>query len=321
MRFPFHISGSEVPDGIVTISPDGLIALVLFPPTYSSNDGGPNDRAADNGPAHENTFAAGALPVDLAEERKTMTRQGQIRRQGGDEGQPRNVLTALVLQSGGFGEGGRAAERVPVGLSSFRSCHDEGAGLCCLQPRRTKPPHYRASLFDVRGRARSHGVAASPRFRSKPGAAIGKLNEMLRENEPEMPEINTDKVCFVVTKSRELLSEDVGAERDDSNPTDDGFAVVLTDAGDRPARRELVEFIEGLDAGERDALVALVWIGRGDFEGSDWRAALKLARERREVDIAKYLLGIPLLPDYLEDALSAFDQSCRGFEEREEPGI
>jgi hypothetical protein len=32
-------------------------------------------------------------------------------------------------------------------------------------------------------------------------------------------------------------------------------------------------------------------------------------------------LGLPLLPDYLEDALSAFDQSCRGFEEREEPGI
>ena len=118
-----------------------------------------------------------------------------------------------------------------------------------------------------------------------------------------------------------LLSEDVGAERDDSNPTDDGFSVVLTDSGDRPARLELIEFLEGLDADERDALVALVWIGRGDFEGSDWRAALKQARERREADIAKYLLGIPLLPDYLEDALSAFDQSCRSFEEREEPGI
>jgi hypothetical protein len=152
-------------------------------------------------------------------------------------------------------------------------------------------------------------------------ATIRKLNQMLSENEPEMPEINTDKVCFVVTKSRELLSEDVGAERDDSNPTDDGFSVVLTDSGDRPARLELVEFLEGLDADERDALVALVWIGRGDFESSDWRAALEQARERREADIAKYLLGIPLLPDYLEDALSAFDQSCRGFEEREEPGI
>ncbi len=144
---------------------------------------------------------------------------------------------------------------------------------------------------------------------------------MPRENEPEMPEINTDKVCFVVAKSRELLSEDVGAQRDDSNPTDDRFAVVLTNSGDRPARLELVGFINALDADELDALVALVWIGRGDHEPADWRAAVKQASERREGNTAKYLTGIPLLPDYLEDALSAFDQSCRGFEEREEPGI
>jgi hypothetical protein len=144
---------------------------------------------------------------------------------------------------------------------------------------------------------------------------------MLRENEPEMPEINTDKVCFVVAKSRELLSEDVGARSDASNPSDDHFSVVLTDAGDRPARLELVEFIQGLDADELDGLVALMWIGRGDFERADWRAAVTQARERREGDTATYLLGIPLLPDYLEDALSGFDQSCRSFEEREEPGI
>jgi hypothetical protein len=140
---------------------------------------------------------------------------------------------------------------------------------------------------------------------------------MPRENEPEMPEINTDKVCFVVAKSRELLSEDVGAPNDDSNPTDDGFAIVLTDAGDRPARRELVEFIEAFDADELDPLVALVWIGRGDFERAEWPAALTLARERREGDTAKYLLGIPLPPDDLEEALSAFDQSRARFEERE----
>jgi hypothetical protein len=144
---------------------------------------------------------------------------------------------------------------------------------------------------------------------------------MLRENEPDMPEIATDKVCFVVAKSRELLSEDVGAQRDASNATDDGFVSALTDSGDRPARLELTEFIEALDVDELDALVALAWIGRGDFEGADWRAAVKLAGERREGDTATYLMGLPLLPDYLADALSAFDQSCRGFEEREEPGI
>jgi hypothetical protein len=144
---------------------------------------------------------------------------------------------------------------------------------------------------------------------------------MLRENEPEMPEISTDKVCFVVAKSRELLAEDVGAQSDGSNPTDDGFVAVLTDAGDRPARLELVEFIDALDADELDALVALTWIGRGDFERADWRAAVKTAGERRAGDTAKYLTGLPLLPDYLQDALSAFDQSCRAFEEREEAGL
>ncbi len=144
---------------------------------------------------------------------------------------------------------------------------------------------------------------------------------MLRENEPEMPEISVDKVCFVVAKSRELLAEDVGAQPDGSNSADDRFAAVLTDAGDRPARQELVEFINALDADELDALVALAWIGRGDFERADWRAAVKSAGERREGDTAKYLTGLPLLPDYLEDALSAFDQSCQGFEEREESGL
>jgi hypothetical protein len=34
---------------------------------------------------------------------------------------------------------------------------------------------------------------------------------MQRDNEPEMPEISVDKVCFIVVKSRELLSEEEGA--------------------------------------------------------------------------------------------------------------
>jgi hypothetical protein len=144
---------------------------------------------------------------------------------------------------------------------------------------------------------------------------------MQHENEPDMPEINTDKVCFIVTKSRELLSEDVGAETDASNATDDGFSSILTDAGDRSVRKELREFIEALDVDERNALVALTWIGRGDFEASDWRAAVREAGANQEAASASYFLNMPMLPDFLEDALSSFDQSCRSFEEREEPGI
>jgi len=132
------------------------------------------------------------------------------------------------------------------------------------------------------------------------------------ESERPMPEINPAKVCFIVEKSREYLGEDVGVEADESNPTDDDERVMLTGAAGRSVRRELVEFIKDLDVDEAAALVALAWIGRGDFEPEEWRAAVAEAKERAEGPTWKYLLGLELLPDYLEDALSAFGRSCEG---------
>ena len=132
-------------------------------------------------------------------------------------------------------------------------------------------------------------------------------------SERPMPEINPAKVCFVIEKSRELFGEDVGLRPDASNPTDDGERIILTDAVDS-IRRELVEFIRDLDVDESAALVALAWIGRGDFEAEDWRNAVTAAYDRREGPTWKYLLGMALLPDYLQDALSAFGRSCEDYE-------
>ena len=85
-------------------------------------------------------------------------------------------------------------------------------------------------------------------------------------------------------------------------------------------RRELVEYVRDLDADETAALLALAWIGRGDYEAEDWERAVKAAGERDDNDApaSRYLLGLPLLPDYLEDALSAFGRSCEDFQRREE---
>lgn len=142
---------------------------------------------------------------------------------------------------------------------------------------------------------------------------------MKREIEPDMPEIAEDKVCFVIAMSRQLQAQDEGVAPDASNPADDGEAVALTDAADKPMRRELTEFIDAMDADELDALVALAWIGRGDFEPADWRSAVSEAAQRREGRTSAYLIDMPLLPDYLADALSAYDRSCEDFEAREAP--
>jgi hypothetical protein len=130
-----------------------------------------------------------------------------------------------------------------------------------------------------------------------------------------MPDINTDKVCFVIVKARELEAEDEGMRPDASNPSDDKFVSVLTEAGFSPNRRELVEYIEAMDEDEQAELVALSWVGRGDFSPEDWDAALAQAKERRKGPTSTYLLGMPLLASYLESGLDDFDESCEGFEE------
>jgi hypothetical protein len=59
--------------------------------------------------------------------------------------------------------------------------------------------------------------------------------------------------------------------------------------------------IGSLDADAKTTLVALAWLGRDDYDGGDWLEAFAAARERAETSTARYLMGMPLLGDYLEN--------------------
>ncbi|MEF3367175.1 DUF3775 domain-containing protein [Methylocystis sp. 9N] len=128
-----------------------------------------------------------------------------------------------------------------------------------------------------------------------------------------MPTINTDKVCFIVVKARELESEDEGMPADASNATDDGFVSVLTEEAFATVRNELSSFIDALDEDEQAELVALAWVGRGEFTAEEWDEAVKEARQRHEGPTSAYLLGIPLLASFLEGGLAEFGESCEFF--------
>lgn len=67
--------------------------------------------------------------------------------------------------------------------------------------------------------------------------------------------------------------------------------------------REFRALIGDLNVDEAAELVALAWLGRGDYDASEWNAALSAARERADSRTAKYLLGMPMLGDWLEDGL------------------
>ena len=129
-----------------------------------------------------------------------------------------------------------------------------------------------------------------------------------------MPEINSDKVCFVIIKAREFDVQVEDQEADDSNATDDNFASVFASEEDDSVHKELKAFIDAMDEDEQCELVALCWLGRGDFSTDEWDDAVAEARSRRQGSTAEYLIGTPLVSDYLEEGLSKFDLSCEGFE-------
>jgi hypothetical protein len=130
-----------------------------------------------------------------------------------------------------------------------------------------------------------------------------------------MPDISTEKVCFVVVKARELDVKVAPEELDDgSNPSDDGMQRILEDYGEDPTYEELRSFLAAQSDDELTELLALTWIGRGDYGAEDWDDVLSEIRDVRETHTIEYLLGTPLLADYLEEGLSQFGRSCEDFE-------
>jgi hypothetical protein len=127
--------------------------------------------------------------------------------------------------------------------------------------------------------------------------------------------ISPEKVCFIVIKAKEFDAKDEVTEPDPgSNPSDDHEAAILEDHDDDPVVEELLSFIRALSVDEQIDLVALAWLGRDDNVASDWPAVREEAAAAHNERTAEYLIGIPLLGDFLEEGLSMLGYSCEEFE-------
>ena len=127
--------------------------------------------------------------------------------------------------------------------------------------------------------------------------------------------ISPEKVCFIIIKAREFDAKDVVTEPDPgSNPADDKDAAVLEDHEDDPVLEELISAINALSEDEQIDLVALAWLGRDDYSVSDWATVREGAARAHNERTADYLVGMPLLGDFLEEGLSMLGYSCEEFE-------
>jgi hypothetical protein len=128
-----------------------------------------------------------------------------------------------------------------------------------------------------------------------------------------MPElaISAEKVGFLIEKTREFDVKEAATDPDSgSNPIDDNMIDVLEDDGSDPVVREITGFLNAMTEDEQLDLIALMRLGRGDGTIEEWdelrREDETEARSRRT---AHYLLGEPLVSDYLAEGLAAFGLS------------
>jgi hypothetical protein len=141
-----------------------------------------------------------------------------------------------------------------------------------------------------------------------------KTNELAGDSDDRLT-ISPEKVCFVIIKAREFdAKEEVEEPNPGSNPSDDKDIEVLEDYPDDPVVEELTQFINALSVDEQVDLVALAWLGRGDYTAADWSSVREEAAGAHNEHTAEYLLGEPLLGDFLEEGLSMLGYSCEEYE-------
>jgi hypothetical protein len=121
--------------------------------------------------------------------------------------------------------------------------------------------------------------------------------------------ISLETVATIVDHARALQSKDSGEAGQLSGDEDSGTALLQEHPEDL-TEDALRAFINDLNEDEQAALIALAWVGRGDYDASEWEEALRLARERSEGrDTAEYLLTMDMLGDLLAEGVAAFGLS------------
>lgn len=139
------------------------------------------------------------------------------------------------------------------------------------------------------------------------------------ESEERTPlEISPAKVAHIIIRARECDAK-VAAWGDPARgggAGEDEVDAILEDNPDDATRDELSEFISGLNDDEKASLVAIAWVGRGSFSPEEYDEALETARSERVNRTEDYLLGMPLLSDYLEEGLDKLGYSVEEAEDQ-----
>lgn len=126
-----------------------------------------------------------------------------------------------------------------------------------------------------------------------------------------MLDVNPDTVCRLIELARVFhAQEEVVIPEEPENPSGDYPTQILAGHAGDSTLEEFRNIITDLEPDQQQQIVALLWLGRGDFSVEEWEEAVDEATENWNENTAEYLIAHPLLPDYLTDGLDQHGYDC-----------
>lgn len=123
--------------------------------------------------------------------------------------------------------------------------------------------------------------------------------------------IRLETLCTLIDLAREFQAKEQVVFPDTTESSGDDWAMqMLADHASDPTLAEFQGIVEDMGERQRAELVALMWVGRGDYSVEEWEDAVDEALGDFSIRAAEYVLAHPMVSDHLEEGLIAFDLSC-----------
>lgn len=126
-----------------------------------------------------------------------------------------------------------------------------------------------------------------------------------------MLDVNPDTVCRLIELARVFhAQEEVVIPEEPDNPGGDWPTQILAGHSNDSMLDEFRNIVADLEPDQQQQIVALLWLGRGDFTLEEWTEAVDEATDNWNERTADYLIAHPLLPDHLTEGLDQHGYGC-----------
>lgn len=129
--------------------------------------------------------------------------------------------------------------------------------------------------------------------------------------------VDADYVRLIVAKGRAAMFEvpdgeaDMAEEEHDLDPAtairEDDPSLLSEERAPDATRAETAAMIDSLNVDEQAELIALTWIGRGDYDPSEFEAAVGEAKSRADGPASALLFEMEIFPSHLANGLDAYE--------------